>query len=117
MLGLLLYLLLAGFTCYFLMLWVRTISLKIKIRRLIKGHPKTIGFLRRRVFNRHELIKSLKGKVMDELSNNEILIDKNRLSKIIDKEIYNVLRGWKIILPFLSIMVVILGLIVIGVSF
>lgn len=69
--------------------------LRKKIRKIIKKHPNTINYLKKGVFNKHELIKSLKGKIVDELSNSKISIDKNKLDKIIELEIQRELRGRK----------------------
>ncbi|MFJ5624823.1 hypothetical protein ACIQD3_19330 [Peribacillus loiseleuriae] len=81
------------------------ITLRIKIRKIIKKHPNTIRYLSKGMFKKHELIKSLKGKVFDELSNKKISVDRQRLEKIIDQEIIKVLNGWRgRLLPYLGVL-------------
>ncbi|MFJ7727882.1 hypothetical protein ACIQXV_17185 [Neobacillus sp. NPDC097160] len=71
------------------------LSLRMKIRRIIKKHPNTIRYLKNKTFKEHELIKSLKGKVYDELSDKNLCIARKKLETIIEQEIVKVLKGWK----------------------
>lgn len=78
-----------------LLFFRRKVSLRKKIRKIIKKHPNTISYLKKGIFQRHELIKSLKGKIVDELSNSKISIDKIKLDQIIELEIQRELKGQK----------------------
>ncbi|WP_419393298.1 hypothetical protein [Cytobacillus praedii] len=78
-----------------LIIFRRKVALRKKIRKIIKKHPNTINYLKKGLFKRHELIKSLKGKIIDELSNSKISIDKNKLDRMIEIEIERELKGRK----------------------
>lgn len=73
----------------------RKSSLRRKIRGIIKKHPNTIRYLKNKTFKEHELIKSLKGKVYDELSDINLRVSKKKLDTVIEQEINKILKGWK----------------------
>jgi Tfp pilus assembly protein PilF len=66
-----------------------------KLRKIIRKQPNTIRYLKNGTFKRHELFKSLRDKVYDELSGKKLPVDKRNLDKMIDQEIIKVLKGWK----------------------
>lgn len=89
------FLLFIAFLLIIFILFKRKIGVRKKIKDIIRKHPNTIRYLKNGTFKRHELMKSLKDKVYDELSGTNIPVDRRNLDKIIDQEIIKVLKGWK----------------------
>lgn len=71
------------------------VTFRKKIRNIIRNQPNTIRYLKNGTFKRHELFKSLRDKVYDELSGKKTPVNRRDLDKIIDQEILKVLKGWK----------------------
>lgn len=100
----------------------RKTRLRRQIRKIIKKHPNTVDYLKKGKFKRHELIKSLRGKIIDELSDSRISVSKNKRYKIIESEINRELKGWKgkvkpvILTAFLTVFVSFTALILISVT-
>ncbi|PFV45223.1 hypothetical protein COL14_26410 [Bacillus thuringiensis] len=81
------FLLIIVFLAIIFIVFKNKIRLRKRIRKIIKKNPNTIWYLKNDTFKEHELIKSLKGKIYDELSGENHLINRPRLDKIIDQEI------------------------------
>lgn len=89
------FLLIIVFLAIIFIVFKNKIRLRKRIRKIIKKNPNTIRYLKNDTFKEHELIKSLKGKIYDELSGENLLINRPRLDKIIDQEISKEIKGWK----------------------
>ncbi|EDZ57562.1 hypothetical protein ACS47_16205 [Bacillus cereus] len=71
------------------------ITFRVKIRKIIKKYPNTIRHLKNGTFKRHELIKSLKDKVLGELSDKKLSTDRKNVGKIVEREIIKEIKGWR----------------------